>query len=116
MRTNRQGLKLVSHDGQILGSNQDQAGPITEEDYRILTAWRDTLRGFMSASKAILKQANVTPNQYQALLAIRFGNQQAQLTVGELAANLHIRHNSAVALINKLVGRGTVRRMSSHQD
>jgi DNA-binding MarR family transcriptional regulator len=116
MRTNRQGLKLVSHDGRLSGPAQEQANPITENDYLILTAWRDTLRGFMTASKAILKQANVTPNQYQALLAIRFGSEREQLTVGELARNLHIRHNSAVTLINKLVERGAVRRVASHKD
>lgn len=116
MRTNRSGLKLISHDGQPSGPAQEQARPITEEDYRILTAWRDTLRDFMSASKAILKQANMTPNQYQALLAIRFGSEQEQLTVGELAGNLHIRHNSAVTLINKLVARGVVRRVNSDKD
>jgi DNA-binding MarR family transcriptional regulator len=70
----------------------------------------------MSASKAILKQVGITPNQYQALLAIRFGTRQQKLAVGELAHSLHIRHNSAVTLINKLVTHGLVRRMSSHQD
>jgi DNA-binding MarR family transcriptional regulator len=114
MRTSRQGLQLVTHDEPIPASVQEH--PITEDDYRTLTAWRDTLREFMSASKAILKQANVTPNQYQALLAIRFGTQQQKLAVGELARTLHVRHNSAVTLINKLVARGVVRRMSSQQD
>jgi DNA-binding MarR family transcriptional regulator len=114
MRTSRQGLQLVAHDGSIADPVQEH--PITEDDYRTLTAWRDTLREFMSASKAILKQANVTPNQYQALLAIRFGTRQQKLAVGELARVLHVRHNSAVTLINKLVARGVVRRMSSQQD
>lgn len=114
MRTSRQGLRLVPRDTSLATPAHER--PITEADYLTVTAWRDALRGFMSASKAILKQVGITPNQYQALLAIRFGTRQQKLAVGELAHSLHIRHNSAVTLINKLVTHGLVRRMSSHQD
>jgi DNA-binding MarR family transcriptional regulator len=116
MRTNRTGLKLVTPDGPIPGSSQEPVGVATEADYQTLSAWRDTLRHFMTASKAILKQAGITPHQYQALLAIRFGVEHQKLAVGELARNLHIRHNSAVTLINKLSERGLVRRVTSHHD
>lgn len=116
MRTNRTGLKLVTPDAPIPGSSREPSGAATEADYRTLSAWRDTLRHFMSASKVILKQAGMTPHQYQALLAIRFGAEQQKLAVGELANNLHIRHNSAVTLINKLAERGLVRRVTSNRD
>ncbi|MGA9854913.1 MAG: MarR family transcriptional regulator [Gammaproteobacteria bacterium] len=89
---------------------------ISEDDYRLLTAWRDTLRGFMTASKRILKQADVTTSEYQALLVIRLRTQQQQLSMGELARHLHIRNNSAVSLVNRLARQGLARRVPSDQD
>lgn len=116
MRNSRQGLKLASHGTQAVEAKPDLPDQISEHDYLTLSAWRDTLRHFMTASKLILKDVDITPNQYQAMLAIRFGNKEEQLTVGELARNLHIRHNSAVTLINKLVLRNLVRRLTSSRD
>lgn len=116
MRSNRQDLKPLTPDGQVTASSSVDDNSISEADYLTLTAWRDTLRGFLSASKTILKQVDVTPNQYQALLAIRFGNGQKHPTIGQLATYLHIRHNSCVTLVNKLVARGWVKRVPSHKD
>ncbi|HEX6549355.1 MAG TPA: MarR family transcriptional regulator [Gammaproteobacteria bacterium] len=116
MQSNGTGLKLVTPEPTSAGSSREPVGVANEADYQILSAWRDTLRHFMTASKAILKQAGITPHQYQALLAIRFGAEQQKLAVGELAKNLHVRHNSAVTLINKLAERGLVRRVTSHRD
>lgn len=115
MRTNRSGLKLVSQD-EPLAARQVSTDVVSDDDFRIAAAWRDTLRSFMSASKVILKQASVTPHQYQALLAIRTSDPQHRLTMGELAGVLQIRHNSAVTLINKLSSRGLVKRMPSQED
>lgn len=116
MRSNRQDLKLIMPDRQGAASNSAHDDSISEDDYLTLTEWRNTLRHFLSASKAILKQVNVTPNQYQALLTIRFGSDQTHPTIGELAGQLHIRHNSAVTLVNKLAARGWVKRVSSRED
>jgi DNA-binding MarR family transcriptional regulator len=115
MRTNRSGLKLVSRV-EPLAASQVSTDAVSDDDYRIAAAWRDTLRNFMGASKVILKQASVTPHQYQALLAIRTSDPQHRLTMGELASVLQIRHNSAVTLINKLADRGLVKRIPSQED
>ena len=116
MRSNRQALKSHPVDGQGAASNPVYDVSISEADYLTLTAWRDTLRAFLNASKTILKQVNVTPNQYQALLCIRFGNGHKHPTIGQLASCMHIRHNSGVTLVNKLVERGWVKRVPSHED
>lgn len=89
---------------------------ISEDDYRLLTAWRDTLRDFMTASKRILKQAGVTANEYQGLLVIRLRTQQQPLSMGELARHLRIRNNSAVSLVNRMARQVLVRRVPSGQD
>ena len=116
MRSNRQVLKSIAPDGQVVNSDPARVNTIGEADYLTLTAWRDTLRRFLTASKSILKQVDITPTQYQALLTIRFGGGQTPPAVGELAGQLHIRHNSAVTLVNKLEARGWVKRVSSRAD
>ncbi|HVA55485.1 MAG TPA: MarR family transcriptional regulator [Gammaproteobacteria bacterium] len=89
---------------------------ISEDDYRLLTAWRDILRDFMTASICILKQTGVTTSEYQALLVIYLRTQQQQLSMGELARHLRIRNNSAVSLVNRMARQGLVRRVPSDQD
>ena len=89
---------------------------ISEVDYRLLSAWRDALRDFLSASKRLLKQAGMTSNQYQALLVIRLHNQQQNISVGELARHLRIRNNGAVSLVNRLTRQMLVRRVPSDDD
>jgi len=95
---------------------EQKPATISEDDYRLLSAWRDTLRDFMTASKRILKQAKVTTGEYQALLVIRLRTQQQPLSMGELARHLHIQNNSAVSLVNRMARQGLVRRVPSGQD
>jgi len=95
---------------------EQKPATISEDDYRLLSAWRDTLRDFMTASKRILEQAKVTTGEYQALLVIRLRTQQQPLSMGELARHLHVRNNSAVSLVNRMARQGLVRRVPSGQD
>ena len=95
---------------------QQKLTTISEDDYRLLTAWRDTLRDFMTASKCILKQAGVTTSEYQALLVIHLHTQQQPLSMGELARHLRIRNNGVVSLVNRMARQGLVRRVPSEQD
>ena len=85
-------------------------------DYGIIAAWRSTLRDFMTSSKAILKEHNVTSMQYQAMLAVRISEEPEGITVNGLAAALGIRHNSAVGLINRLEAQGHIQRVRSQRD
>jgi DNA-binding MarR family transcriptional regulator len=85
-------------------------------DYRLIAAWRATLRDFLSTSKTILKRHGVTPMQYQTLLAIRISEEPEGMSMNGLAAHLGIRHNSAVGLINRLEANGQVRRVRSQRD
>jgi DNA-binding MarR family transcriptional regulator len=95
---------------------QPKPASVSDDDYRLLTTWRDILRDFMTASKKTLKQAGVTSNEYQALLVIRLCNQQKRLSMGELARHMRIRNNGAVGLVNRMTRQGLVRRMPSGQD
>ena len=96
-----------------------QTAPLTDQmsiDYRLIAAWRATLRGFFAASKRILKLHGVTSMQYQALLAIHIAAGPDGLTITGLAQELGIRHNSAVGLINRMAAHGDVKRVRSRLD
>jgi DNA-binding MarR family transcriptional regulator len=92
-------------------------GPLpVPEEYRVIAAWRSTLREFFAASKNILKQHNVTSMQYQALVAIRTSDDPEGINMNGLAAYLGVRHNSAVGLVNRLQTQGLVERLRSDRD
>jgi DNA-binding MarR family transcriptional regulator len=79
---------------------------LTERDYHNLASLRYALRKFLRFSKELLgKRANLTPEQYEALLAIRTFSSDAGLTVGQLSERVQVRHHSAVSLTDKLAAR-----------
>jgi DNA-binding MarR family transcriptional regulator len=53
---------------------------------------------------------------YQGLLALRSLPEGAQATIRTLAERLHIRHHSAVELVDRMEKRGLLRRERSTED
>lgn len=96
----------------------EPAEAITDRDYATLAAFRLALRKFAAFSEAEAKAAGLTPRQHQALLALRGGVPAgaAGLAIGDLAAHLLIRHNSAVELVDRLADAGLVRRQTDPAD
>lgn len=88
-------------------------GEMTAADYRSLAEFRFLLRRFFAFSKEAAEKANLTSQQHQALLAIKGGE---DVTVGKLAENLLLRHNSAVGLADRLVRAGFTTRNSDPKD
>lgn len=84
-------------------------------DYQRLGEFRQYLRQFLTFSEAAAIEAGLTPQQHQALLAIKGATEQ-QLTTGELAHRLSIKHNSAVGLIDRLSANALVERHHNAQD
>src|SRR4051794_11474495 len=96
---------------------QMPAGAITDRDYVALAAFRLALRRFSAFSEAEATAAGLTPRQHQALLAIRGASAGAGgVGIGDLAAHLLIRHNSAVELVNRLAEADLVRRQPDPKD
>jgi DNA-binding MarR family transcriptional regulator len=89
---------------------------ITGEQYETLAAFRYALRKFLSFSESAARAAGVTPQQHQALLAIKGFPERDQVTVGELAERLQLRHHSAVGLIDRLVQEQLVSRTPARED
>ncbi len=90
-------------------------------DYQALAAFRLALRRFAAFSAEAARTAGLTPQQHQALLAIKGAaipppDGTEQLTVGEIAAHLLIRPHSAVELIDRMAELGLVRRTGDAAD
>lgn len=87
---------------------------ITQAQYETLAAFRFALRRFLRFSEEEAQAAGITPQQHQALLAIKGFPGRDRVTVGELAERLQVRHHSAVGLVDRLVAEKlAVRQVSS---
>ncbi len=89
---------------------------LAKSHYELLAALRHALRRFQRFSRDAALAAGLTPQQHQALLAIKGFPGRDYVSVGELAERLHLRHHSAVGLVNRLVQRELVRRTPSVTD
>jgi len=89
---------------------------LIKSQYETLAAFRYALRRFMHFSEEAAQAAGITPQQYQALLAIRGFPGRDKVTVGELAERLQLRHHSAVGLVDRLVAEKLAVRVPSDKD
>lgn len=89
---------------------------VTREQYQMLASFRYALRRFLRFSEEAALGAGITPQQHQALLAIKGFPDRDMITVGELAERLQILHHSAVGLANRLVAMKLARRERNPED
>lgn len=89
---------------------------ITKTEYEVLAEFRYTLRLLMSFSERAAKEAGITPQQHQALLAIRGFPGREQITIRELSERLQIKHHSAVGLVNRLEAEQLITRSAVRDD
>ena len=92
------------------------ADELHKTEYEALAAFRYALRKFIHFSETAGQSVGVTPQQHQALLAGKGFPGRDQISVGELAERLQIRHHSAVGLIDRLVTEKLVVRIQSQED
>jgi DNA-binding MarR family transcriptional regulator len=85
------------------------------ERYVGLAGVRYALRRFLASSETISRQAGVTPQQYQALLAVRAWPGEA-MAVKDLADQLLLTHQAAVQMLDRLARAGLAERKPSAED
>jgi DNA-binding MarR family transcriptional regulator len=85
-------------------------------DYQLLGEFRYLLTHFLDFSARAAHAEGLAPRQHQALLAIKGYPGGAEVTVGDLAERLGIRHHSAVGLVDRLVESGYLLRRSDPRD
>lgn len=95
-------------------------GPIeadlAQDDYEWLAEFRYLLRRFLVFSEDAAEQSGLTPQQHQALLAVRGHRGPQPLTTGALAERLAIRPHSVVGLIDRLAAKGLIHRSMASTD
>ncbi len=89
---------------------------LTRDDYRLLAEFRRVIRQFFVFSEDAARRAGITPQQHRALLAIKAFDGQGLPTITDLAAQLGIRHHSAVGLVDRLGRARLVARMDDPSD
>lgn len=90
---------------------------IHRADYEALADFRYAMRKFLSFSKrALAAEAQLTPEQYEALLALKAFSGETGFTIGQLSERLQVKHHTAVSLVNRMQQLGFVRREQSESD
>ncbi len=89
---------------------------VTKSEYEILAAFRYELRKYLHFSEQAAQKEELSPQKYQALLAIQGFPGRSEVTIGELAEQLQIVPHSAVGLVDRLEGDGLILRQPSKED
>ena len=96
--------------------SSERPGALREADYRALADFRKSLRQFLAFSETVAARSGLTPQQYQAILAIKARTQGGTISIGELAGELLVRPHSGVELVDRLETGGYVVRSTDTGD
>lgn len=89
---------------------------LTPADYEALAAFRLGVRRYLAFAEAGAKSVGLTSQQHQALLAIKAHTQSRPMSIGDLAAQLLLRHHSVVELVSRMEKAGLTRREPDDTD
>jgi DNA-binding MarR family transcriptional regulator len=81
-----------------------------------LARFRRSIREFLSFSASAARDNGLTPQQHQAILAIRGLSADGDMSVGNLAGQLMVQHHSAVELVDRLEQAGLISRVGAAED
>ena len=91
--------------------------PLSRQDYHNMACLRCALLKFLRFSKTfVISQAKLTPEQYEALLALKAFSTDEGMTVGQLSERVQVKHHSAVSLTDKLAARKLVTKRRGQPD
>lgn len=85
-------------------------------DYEALAMFRYAVRRYLAFAESGAKSVGLTSQQHQALLAIKAHTMTRTMSIGDLAAQLLIKHHSAVGLFDRLEKAGYVARAIDVED
>src|SRR3954470_10197110 len=109
-RVGRQQRKIVARKRPAKRANSPAV------DHAALAEFRYQLRKFLAFSEAAAEKAGLTPQQHQALLAIKGFSDPEPVSVGDLARYLLIRHHTAVELMDRMTKLGLLSRIVDADD
>jgi DNA-binding MarR family transcriptional regulator len=81
-----------------------------------LAAFRNRIRTFLFLSERAARGVGLEPQQHQLLLVVRAAREEGDPTIAQLAGELLLKHHSVVGLVDRLEGKGFVRRHPHARD
>jgi DNA-binding MarR family transcriptional regulator len=91
-------------------------GTMTVAEFRSLAEFRYQIRVFLNGSEQAARGADLEPQQYLLMLALRGLPPDREPSIRELAERLQLRHHSVVELVDRLERRQLLRRERSLAD
>lgn len=91
-------------------------GTMTVAEFRALAEFRYQIRIFLNGSEVAARGADLEPQQYLLLLALRGLPAGREPNIRELAERMQLRHHSVVELVDRLEHRQLLRRERSRTD
>jgi DNA-binding MarR family transcriptional regulator len=93
----------------------DPEPELADADYAVLAEFRFALRSFLAFSETQAAACGLTPQQHQALLAIRAAP-EGRATIGYVAERLILKPHSASGLVERLEAQRLLTRATSPID
>ena len=93
-----------------------ECSEISQSEYEALAAFRAALRRFLRFSEQAAREAGLTPQQHQLLLAVKGQPAREWASVSDLAEALQIRHHAAVGLVDRCERADLVQRTPDPED
>lgn len=91
-------------------------GTMTAAEFRALAEFRHQIRLFLNGSEEAARSADLEPQQYMLMLALRGLPSGRNSSIRELAGRMQLRHHSVVELVDRLERRQFLRRERSLTD
>ena len=91
-------------------------GMMSAAEFRALAEFRYQIRLFLNGSEEAARSADLEPQQYLLMLALRGLPAGHEPSIREMAERLQLRHHSVVELVDRLERRQLLRRERSRTD
>jgi DNA-binding MarR family transcriptional regulator len=101
---------------QTAGARAPEARKPKDGGYSALAGFRRALRIFLAFSAEAARDAGLTPQHHQAILAIRGHTGPDSVTINALAEQLLLKPQTAAELVDRLEKAGLVRRQRDKKD
>lgn len=107
-----QGVDVACCDGHV----SDPQAALTKHDFEALAAFRFAIRRYLRFSEDTVRAHDISPRQYQLMLALAGFSGREWATVTELAERLQLKHHSVVELVNRAQQQDLVARAANPDD
>jgi DNA-binding MarR family transcriptional regulator len=89
---------------------------MTAAEFRALAEFRYRIRIYLNGSEEAARNADLEPQQYLLMLALRGLPAGREPSIREVAERMQLRHHSVVELVDRLERRQLLRRERSRND